>query len=395
MSEKKVNRRPSWEKGYRKEIMTFLLSIGVLTYPGMTMLGEGENQMYRRKINEMKGEGYVVVRKPKTGKMVTIKNFEENCDAYIPYYKNGYYRHYNRYAKPLEREAAEQSSKPERIERTKRYSELAALLRKAEIGILFEEKPVLNREGTEIPQTGSFFYSTREIKDVGNFITGVKADEAGEKMVINSRCLGWVTSEGGDYMMYHTGKKQMRWNKTGEQLMAACIKSVRNKKKCLKKTEITEAVLVATDVQIYVKMVQTENSPVNLLSVNNGMPVMYAIPYSQFGRKLLHCMLQESWKEKMKMRFLKGADLNTKTSVVSCDGIIDDVKILLFCIPDIVKMKKFLGAARIEGVPSHYRIYCFDEQKEMVMNIAEGNCEIYETSFSEFYEEFSEMVSQP
>ena len=70
-----------------------------------------------------------------------------------------------------------------------------------------------------------------------------------------------------------------------------------------------------------------------------------------------------------------------------CDHYDKESKVgtLVFCIPDIVRLKKFLETAKLQNDRKKFRIICFDYQKEFVKKVIGYNAQIYTTSFEEYY----------
>ena len=95
-------------------------------------------------------------------------------------------------------------------------------------------------------------------------------------------------------------------------------------------------------------------------------------------------MQRKNWKERMKKEYLSGMKVNTRTSVVDCDALDGDVKVLLYCIPDLVKLKRFIAASTWENDVTKYHIYCFDFQEKFVVDVAGDYCEVYTTPFEEY-----------
>ena len=62
----------------------------------------------------------------------------------------------------------------------------------------------------------------------------------------------------------------------------------------------------------------------------------------------------------------------------------DEAKILLFCIPNITRLKKFLLSAEFDVSGRDFRVYCFDFQQEFLKEVVKGRAEVYATPFEDF-----------
>ena len=374
----KRKRSPSWKKGYRGEIMKLLLSIGVISKRGIPLL-KGNHRMYVRKIKEMEDER--IIEKHRNSGNVTdnLKEFDKRLDEYIGEFKNGYYGHYNRYCRTNADYVTKYGKDKTQFERAVRDSESAMMVYSSGAKVIAEEKPALRLEETKIPKGESLYYRTAEIKDS-------RAVRSEERILAQTRCNGWLTCPGGEYLVYMIGKKLIRWREVSETGFAGYVSTITEGKKEGGKREVKEGILLAYTDEPYRRMLSFDKQISTNLNIENGHKVMYGITYDTIGRDMLSLMQKKNWKEMLKKTYLSDMKLNTgMKSYVACDALDGDVKVLLYCIPDLVRLKRFISAAMIEGDATRYHIYCFDYQENFIVEVAGEYCEVYTTPFYEYY----------
>lgn len=380
-----VERKPLYWKGYRNELLRLMCTCGAVSYNGLHMLN-GEHRIYTRKLKEMEAEGIVNVARLKKKKAARLSNFEKNYQKYISFLPMGYYGHYIRYADTNAKNIVRYASDKQKAIRAYRESEVAMIMSGAGVNIYPEMKVAL-RMDNKIPSSGAYYYSASEIKECGQYKT-IAVNENNGKTVINSRMIGCLICDGGHYIIYHSGDKPLRWRQSSEGQIAYCAAKVINMK-CENapiQGSVKESIVIAYSDSVYVKIMSDEKkNTLEIINANNGYENMYAITYTQQGKRLLSFMTRKNWKETLIRKYLPVVD--TSHSVVACDYTDGEIKILLFCIPDLVKLKKFKIAAEWAGDKENYQVYCFDYQVPFIKEVAGDVVDIYETSFDEFCEE--------
>ena len=149
--------------------------------------------------------------------------------------------------------------------------------------------------------------------------------------------------------------------------------------------KMSEAILLGTNTEVFIKIF--ENTTAGKLNLyESGYEKLYGIPYTSDGQKMVELMTRKNWKEDLKSIYLKDYETDTRTSSVNCDGVGTDKFILLHCIPDLIKLKKFVNQANYAGEPEKYEIYCFDFQEEFVRKVAGENVTIKYADFKTYCE---------
>jgi len=400
--------------------MEIILTCGCLSRRGLHMLGEeGKNTyiLYARKIKEMKDEGLleeikVLSKREGYHKTIRLANIRPTNENYVKDFGINI-GHYYRYG--INNARAISFTKKAAGIKAYRESEIVCMLSQTDIRIFPNEK-VRVREDEKIPLYPPAFYNSLEIKDGAGYKLRIGDEE--KEDVVGSRIIGVITSEGGIYSVYHTEDKQIRWTKNTEGQMSNSItrftnercvnisdeekeqiKAGRITKQEIKErkergwedipytpiTKISDAILVGVGDEIFLKtMNNSSDGRLNLYE--SGYKSIYSIPYTKDGQKLIQLMTEENWKEKMLEVYLEDFSTNTKNSSIDCDGVSEEDCVLLFCIPDLIKLKKYINGASYMGDEKNYIIYCFDFQEEFIKRVTDGMAEIRVVEFSEYWE---------
>lgn len=372
---KKRKRRPSWRKGYRAEIMKMLMSFGVITFRALNLMENKE--MYRRKIKEMKKEGYIEEHKNKGNRALSLSDFDNKYQDYIGEYEMGYYGYHRRYCRTVVSYVTTYQKNYADFMAAVRDSEAAVFMHEAGAGALMEEKIQL-RDSGRIGRDDRAYYRTAEIKDTWK-------DRENNSLVFGRmRCNGWLTCPGGNYMVYQVCMSQIRWFKTSEDNYAGYIKKLCRERKEGGAGDIREAVILAYTDEVFEKMVFYERQHAENLNVSNGHKTMYGLTYDTAGLILMRLMMERNWKKCLMDEYLYGLQINDSVSYSACNAYDGDVKILLFCIPDLVRLRIFMVQAADDRKPEKNRIYCFDTQEEFVKRIAGDCCEVRAYSLHDY-----------
>lgn len=374
---KRKKRRPvDYTKGYRRELMQIMLTAGSVSYDGMHVLNKS-HPMYAKKLRQMEKEGIVEISRIKRKKLARLKNFEKKSIEYIEFFP-GYYKHYNKYAKDNATDAGREKSDITRCKKAYREAEIIEMMHGAEIRSFPMEKAELYK-GQKIGSE-AVYYSDIELKDVNGF--KISKESKNGKSVINSRAIGGVFSAGGNYIIYHTGNESLKWSIKNEGQMALHISTILNKYGYWQQSgKIEENIIFANSDKPFLQMYKEKRG--TYVKTENGYNHTYILPYDKNGQRLLQKMLEANWKEKMLEEYLVGGDeevvVNDYNWSISCDAHKGNVNMLLFCIPDIVKLKKFLMSAEWTEEKENYQIYCYDFQQEFIEAVAGKYAEIYVT----------------
>ena len=209
-----------------------------------------------------------------------------------------------------------------------------------------------------------------------------------------------MLSPGGVYGVYNVDDSLIEWRKYGELKMAHYIADILNNnyepyiESNVSKVDF--AVIMASDNRIYQEIIKGEykNKDTYIkMNIDFTYPQMYAVPLDKNGQKMMSIMVMEKWREKLNESVLSEEEM---IEAATC-GIICDAKEttaegkeiykLLFCIPDLTRLKHFLVQTQLRPDKSKYQIYCFDYQLEMLAGLVGEYAEVYSMPIDEYLKE--------
>ena len=191
---------------YAEMLLLHVIMTGEFPYNSMHMFGD--KTMLQRTVLALKKEGYVTVNGSKDNKTIriTTKAFPiiENINKeYLNHYYSVTDNHHFRGNGAL-KVGNRQSYRRHRL------AEILCFLEAVEIDFWPDKKPELTlktRSNNNITADMKAFYTSKEIKKI----------DANQKYKTDfTRIMGVLFSPGGNYCVYHTNKKRMKWNSQGE-----------------------------------------------------------------------------------------------------------------------------------------------------------------------------------
>lgn len=377
-----MNNKKNYATGTRRDIIYLLHCNGILTYRSIRILPKsfGVHRTITQKLNEMLEEE--VLGKVKSTSRIVQQNFfymrdyESNSKTTSIGVPKECIEYYRAYYKEIIR--ALWTSKSSIVTRKILESEINTFMFSAGIDAM----PDQNNEDN------AKYFGAREIKRY----TGHKDDmdeKDGEKKVKFSKIFGLLLSKGGNYGIYHTYKSGLTKLSGGEQKILYQLNTITREIKGPSES-IGSAIVVVKDLKSLEKNVDIENfesqEALNYYNFETVYDRIYAIPYNESGRDTLTLMTREGWKMKMIVA-ATGEYQDTRHMPHICDHYDNatDVSTLVFCSPDIVRLKKFIAKAKLENNKEKFRVICFDYQKEFVKAVVKQNALIYTTPFEEYY----------
>ena len=197
----------------------------------------------------------------------------------------------------------------------------------------------------------------------------------GSQKITNSRINGVSITKGGVYAMYSTGKNTPEWKRNGEVKMAACIQAV--VARSVENVDLSdyekEAVIISKKDSTFVKVVESEykahSQRRTLMNIDYAYEHMYSLPSSYEGIRVFRTMQLHNWQAKIKEQLLSSEEIKESNYVsVSCDGYDkrEGIYKLIYCIPDMTKLKSFSKRAAIDEEKEKYHIYCYESQLPLI-----------------------------
>lgn len=389
-----MNIKKNYNKGTRLDIIKTLHMNAVI--PNKALVVMDTPRTYKDKLREMEKEGlieeYRVKNWNRSYRIYTLKDYEKNKSDYIEKLGDGYYENYVMTGQQAARTC-----------RSKTGSESMRIISAASTYIMMKQagvkcdpntKPNLYRNEL-LDECGSVYYTSREVKGYTDYHDDIKnnTDEMGDamKQVISSRMTGLLLSDGGAYPIYHLGYSLSNWQRGGELKIKVHMdymlgSKMSNPKSC------DYSILTLEDYASLARVITplTDNDEKNINAfriLDTAYKRIYAVPYSLEGRKMIEIMTIRDWEYKFKSLFLKNYEWrDVERTGIPCDGYTDDKYVLLFCIPDLKKLRLFKTYAARIGDKNRFAVLCFDFQEEMVAKACGSHCRILKASFDKFYD---------
>lgn len=395
-----MNDKRNYKKGNRIEILKALYSGGTLPYRALRLLN-GTERLNQRLIRVMEKEGFVEICKDKrNGKKI----FLPSCwrEHYLREYGDYLSEYYEFHYMELETEMVKAKSEREktRAERYLRCGELCLLMHKAGIGSYPEEKKLLALNNTVLETSDAMYFNGMEVKKAASYVAEVFYKD-GIKQIVNTRLHGLVISPGGDYAVYNIGRRLLEWEQYGETKMSKAIndilyREIKGKRKRQGPIREIACILFGEDDGIFSKVI-TNDTPrkksLTIMNIEYGYNEIYGLPSNKNGIKMMQIMKEEKWKQKMKYLLLKDIDTREESRYgIVCDGVKNkNIYILLFCIPNLQRLKMFLKRAYRENNKEMFEIYCFSYQIPLLVKLASNVVTICSIELDDYIKQYVEV----
>lgn len=404
-SEKRRNKvagKKNFNTGVRGEMYKLLLAYGMVTYDGLNMLHEHEKRIYQRGLKKMQKENLVNVKWMKGGRRkYAILNNREIKNEKDMYDEELYLSQYEAVGKDNSHNTSD--SRNFRVEKVYRGAKVYQMMYGAGINCMPTDKMKLlcvddDRVDTAYGLRDMLaYYGDAEVKDAAGYkaVIGV-GDKKGDRVLFNTRAHGVMCSEDRVYIVYNTEDKLMVWTNTAEQKFMYTARDVisrtygvnMNQKPCgivigstmeMSKRILTQPIVLTAD--------KTSISP------NNPYDHLYSIPYDIYGQKMLELMQNSKWEQALKDKYLSGLSQLTVSSGVDCDGVDKENRryVLLYAIPDINRLYKFLANAGMREDKENFEIICYEWQREFIEDVTEGRYRVTAISDEEFFEDIEKI----
>ena len=379
-----------YEKGMRRELVLVMLTCGVVSYDGLHMLTDDhEHRMYTRTLRKMSEEGLVNVVRYGNKKMARLTDVKGNCCRYIREDERELYEYYMKYADGYAKLSGRYKSDPQGCKRALIGSETTLFMHGSGISCLSENKPAVGN-GEIIPDAGAYYYNAIELKGISSYTPNVKTDERRTKTVLNSRAIGCMTSGENNYLVYNIQDKLIKWSQISEMQFSMALGILLGKAKERKTvgSQIEACIILYKKTDTLIRAFRyTDEKQRSYINADTGYRQTYYLPYDENGRAIARIMCMPKWKETLKRKYLGNIEQNTSSLSVTCDGVETNsngkIYYLLYCIPDVTKLYRFLKAAEWNGNMENFVIYCYSYQTEFLKSIASGLAQVYETKIDE------------
>lgn len=384
-----MNNKPRYTPGSVRYEITNLLHIAlVLTPRSFKLLGIDWNQICNC-LTRMKKER--VVEKGHGSEVFTCINTKVYEQSMLPYlvesinksdldYFNLYASQDINKAKYIRKKARGDS------ERVLRNGEIITLMHTAGIATYPSERESVTH-GNQI--LNNIFYMARDLKDSTDYDASV-VESNGEKEVFFSKMNGVVGTRGGNYAVYHFGKKLRPTPPVGELKLKVLVENLLSRYTGVCNFPMIEnAILIGHTLEVFGKAIEGDLKQEKIINdFSNMFSNVYALPYDENGRDMLKVMCIEDWKRKLIEYCTEEKMQDTSKEHIVCDLCEGDVYSLVFCVSDVSRLISFMEVAKMHNDKSKYQIFCFDYQAEFVKKYCGEYAEILIGSLSDLLEEW-------
>ena len=381
-------RKTNYKEGYRGAIIQTIRENGFLPLDSLRLYEKPVAIQYQRCVRRLKEEGLIEeLRTINKTRYVRFTEEGENLikeelggGKYAPYLteKTKYVLRY------LKLESTDKEKRiAYKLQQNKFINDVSSKLYAELCSIYSSDVPDLNVGLVEDDLKA--FYDSAKIKSMGSY-RAAKINDRYSNKINNSRINGLSISPGGIYSVYNIGKVLPEWRRNGEDKMAACIRMLasRSMRDFSAPNYEKEAVIISANDKNFVRIVtekeEKDSHRRKLMTIDQAYDHMYALPYTCEGVKMFKIMQLPMWRAKLREQFLTHDEMQeSRFAQVSCDGydIRNRVYKLVFCIPDMTKLKSFVKRAETEGVKDRFYLYCYDHQLPVVTEIVKDHVKVF------------------
>lgn len=390
-SEKEVKR--NYRVGYKKDILILTHKLGVVPLRSLRYLtAPTRPRMIQKAIMQMEEDGTVKIEKRGLEKVVALqpsKMQKQKYQQYIPEYIQNYYNNFS------SRNLWKTSDK-DMSAQIKSLRDVDAQMFFYSCGFkIGPDAKDLTKE--MIGRKENSYYSSREFKRINGYMDS--KPEVNNK-IVSSRVNGLLLADSGFYTVYNIGNMMIQWRRLSEsKLSMYVVDLLRNRCEYELDAKVKkEAIVLATSDHIFRQICElnyekNRTYKTIYMNIDYVYDSIYGIPEDYNGKLLIEILSTEGWKGRIKHMLLDDKLIeNGMFTNVPCDGYDEEneTNILIFCIPDLVKLKAFVARANLECNKKKYKIYCYSYQIPLIVSLAGKNVEILKTDIEKFHKKFFE-----
>lgn len=394
------NNRKNYKKGPRRKITQLVLYCGAIPFKGLTLL-EGNYKTLCKKIDEMRTEEENVLVKQKEGEIWFI-GFSTNENLFQTLLPENFSKYmcdlYEKYGKRNWRNA--KGSNDTTRTRIARNSETIMFMDRLPVSYMPEEKAPLTVEAS--PLVANTFYTPREVMTAFNdFLATTGAKGTSSRNIRASRMNGFLTSNGGNYLIYNFSDWTMQVESGYEIRLNNLMDTMLIHKGI---SMLSVPIILYRNERILKDLLIPRSMKQNdwIQNLEHPYKNVYAVPLTQTGQQLAEIMCMENWQQTLYSLLLpKDRKMPTHSNIVN-DGIITHTDtagnkieryVFLFCVPDIKRFRKFLTAAKATKDKKQFEIRCFDYQEKEVRELSDGYAYVNVAPFDKVYTHFIKTAS--
>lgn len=402
--ERAVNDKVNYKKGYKNEILRLIYLCGLVPCSSLRVLRK-DPRMYQRAVKVMEKEGIVIVDKKGGERNIRLLNRRENKRKYEFCLPTEYIDYYEKVAYQCFVKRLSARSNTGTALSAIHSSAAKILMYAAGVDITPDKRDIRTEM---IKDEDILYYDSVEIKSAFDYrdkaVTSKEVSGTASKKLQNSRINGVLISPGGVYAVYNIGRSLIKCKYFGEVKMATYITHMARRRS---EAEVSgnmprEAIIISRKTELFTKICSKEpesRREESISSLGFVYDRLYAVPEDRNGVLMLCMMKEKSWRKRIFDSILKSSEQeNSRYVSVCCDGYDKENGIYkqVFCVPDLVKLNRFVKRAGLERGKSKFIIYCFTCQEAYVAQIV-GKEEIAVMSMAIelFYNKFFCKCSNP
>ena len=381
-----MNNQKNYKKGTRKELIYILTSTGLITLNSLHIIAPEFNyNTFRLKLEEMAREKIVKKKRYKTSNeqitYYTFADYRINKNLFMQYIPSACIEYYE--------------NEKDNIRRVNNETNSARVLRKIQEAEIMLFMYISGFASFADQIKGTRYFNSKEIKRYLNYGDDIEKET---DTVLYTKVHGFISNEFNNYSVYHIYKKIPALS-SGEMKIINIFKMFIKKQYPSVNKAILKGIMLAKKIELLIPYINIEekDKEKNELIITSYLDKypngLYLIPYDNYGKQHIRIMSMPEWDKRIISVYLDHKP-NTSGVDIACDDYDKENKIytLVFCVPDLNKLKNFYYNAKMINKPEHFRIICFDYQYEFIKSLFEEIAEIYEAAFEKYYEKIKEEM---
>lgn len=389
---KSNNDKKNYGKGPRRKAAQLTLYCGLLPFKALSLL-DGNYKTLCKKIDEMRNSSENIMEKRKecgvwligfktfmpdtTCHKTMTENFSKDlCDFYE---KNG-----KRYWKKAKSKVEAETY------RIVRNAETIMFMDRLPVTYMLGEKEALDATSNAIAK--NTFYTPKELQQ-----SVTKEENQTTFGFTGSRMNGFLTTEGGNYVLYNFSDWTLQVESGFEIRLHNYLNTMLLQKGI---QQLTEPLLLYRGDRVFEDLLSPKYIKQSEWIENLEQPYqnVYAVPLEHVGQKMAEIMCAKNWKTTLRTMLLPSDISHQNLPYIVNDGVITytDSKgnkieriVFLFCIPDIKRFRKFLIAAKATQNKEQFEVRCYDYQADVVKKLVDGCAYVNVTPFEKVYDYFT------
>lgn len=274
------------------------------------------------------------------------------------------------------------------------YPERLRIMKNAECFVFFygigfdydlsRQSSLKNKES----DSSTIFFTSRQVKGVYED-DGLKADIDKNQLLNTTRLSGLAISGGGNYAVYCLSTYLNTYSRSGETKMRVYTDRLLSDKGY---APVSAALLLSRSEKAFKSYLspKTQRAQNSVLAIENVYKHIMALPENETGQVMMRIMGEAGWRKKLLSMVLTSEQLAAAKILNFCDGYdqATDTYILAYCVPDIKRLRLFLGNLGASTEADKYMIICYDVQVEFLKSVLDAPIRLRSVKLADVAEKF-------